>query len=36
VDIKEMESKGVDWINVTEDRYQGQAVVNMVINFQLP
>jgi hypothetical protein len=28
--------QGVDWIHLVQDRDQMRAVVNMVINFQVP
>ena len=28
--------EGIDWINLTQDRYRWQASVNMVMNLQVP
>jgi hypothetical protein len=35
-DLREIWWEGVDWIHLTQDRDQWQALVNMVMNFQVP
>jgi hypothetical protein len=34
--MKEMGCKGVDWMDLAEDRYKCWAVVNAVMNLQVP
>jgi len=34
--IREIGWEGVDWMPLAQDRDQWQAVVNMVMNFQVP
>jgi hypothetical protein len=36
MDVREIGWKGVDWIHLTEDRDQLQAVVNTVMNLRVP
>jgi hypothetical protein len=36
MDIKEIRCKGADWIQVAQDRLQWRAVVNMIMNVQVP
>jgi hypothetical protein len=36
MDIREIRWKGVDWMHFTEDRDQWPALVNMVMNLQVP
>jgi len=36
MDLREIGWKGVDQIHLTWDRDQWQALVNMVMNFQVP
>jgi hypothetical protein len=36
MDLREIELDGIDWIGVAEDRDQWKALVNMVINVQVP
>jgi hypothetical protein len=31
---KEMEWEGFDWVNLSQDRYRWQAVVNALMNLQ--
>jgi len=33
---KEMGWEGFDWVNLSQDRYSWQAVVNTVMNLQFP
>jgi hypothetical protein len=33
---KEMGWEGFDWVNLSQDRYRSQAVVNTVMNLQFP
>jgi hypothetical protein len=35
MDIKEIEWDGVDWMLLTQDRDQWQALVNMVMNLKV-
>ena len=35
MDLKEMEWKGMDWINVAQDRDECRSVVNITENFQV-
>jgi len=34
--LKEVGCEGVDWILLAQDRVQWQALLNMVVNFQVP
>jgi hypothetical protein len=36
IDSKKIGWEGVDWIHLPQDREQWQAVVNMVMNLQVP
>jgi hypothetical protein len=36
VDHKEVGREGVDWIHLAQDRDQWQAIVNTVMNIQVP
>jgi hypothetical protein len=36
MDLKEILSDGVDWIHLAQDREKWQAVVNAVMNLQVP
>jgi hypothetical protein len=36
MDLREMKWEGVDWICLAQDRYQWQALVNMVMNLWVP
>jgi hypothetical protein len=36
LDLREIGWESVDWIYLTQDRDQYQALVNMVMNFQVP
>jgi hypothetical protein len=36
LDLNERECEGVDWIHLTQDRVQLQALVNMAMNLQVP
>jgi hypothetical protein len=36
MDLKDIEYEGSDWIRVAQDRDQGRAAVNMVMNLQFP
>jgi hypothetical protein len=36
VDLKEIGWEGVDWIHLAQDRDWWRALVNTVINFQIP
>jgi hypothetical protein len=36
IDLREIGWGGMDWINLAQDRYQWRALVNMVMNFQVP
>jgi hypothetical protein len=36
IDLREVGWESVDWIHLTEDRDLWQALVNMVVNLQLP
>jgi hypothetical protein len=36
MDLKEIRWEGVDWIHLAQDRDQWQAVVNMVMNLEVP
>jgi len=35
MDLREIGWEGVDWLHLAEDRDQWQALVNMVMNFQV-
>jgi hypothetical protein len=36
MDLREIGWDGVDWIDLTEDRNQWRALVNMVMNLHFP
>jgi hypothetical protein len=36
VDLREIELDGVDWIDLAQDRDQWRALVNTVMNLQVP
>jgi hypothetical protein len=36
IDLREIGWDGVDWIDLAQDREQWRAVVNTVVNLQLP
>jgi len=36
MDLREVGWEGVGWIHLVQDRDQWQAVVNMVMNLQVP
>jgi hypothetical protein len=36
IDLRETEWDGVNWINLTQDRYQWRALVSTVTNFWVP
>jgi hypothetical protein len=36
MDLLELGVNVVDWIGVAQDRYRWRAVVNVVMNFQVP
>jgi hypothetical protein len=36
IDLREIEWDGVDWIDLTQDRDQWRALVNMVMKLQVP
>jgi hypothetical protein len=36
MDLRDLEWVGMDWIDLTEDRDQWRAFVNMVINLRVP
>jgi hypothetical protein len=36
MDIREIGWEGVDWIHLAQDRDQSRAVVNTVMNLQVP
>jgi len=36
LDLREIGGEGVDWIHLAQDRDQWAAVVNMVMNLQVP
>jgi hypothetical protein len=36
MDLTEIRYEGVDWIHMAEDRDQWWALVNVVMNFQVP
>jgi hypothetical protein len=36
MDLQEMECEGMDWIDVAQDRDRWQALVNAVMNLQVP
>jgi hypothetical protein len=35
-DLRKIEWNGRDWINLAQDRNQWRALVNMVLNLQVP
>jgi hypothetical protein len=36
IDLREIGWDGMDWINLVQDRDQWRALVNMVMNLQVP
>jgi hypothetical protein len=36
IDLRDTGWDGMDWIDVAQDRYQWRALVNTVINLQVP
>jgi hypothetical protein len=36
MDLVEIGWGGLDWIGLTQDRYRWRAVVNVIMNFQVP
>jgi hypothetical protein len=36
MDLREIGRDGMDWIDVAQDRDQWRAIVNTVMNFQVP
>jgi hypothetical protein len=36
MDFREIGWGGMDWIDLTQDRYQWRALVNMVMNLRIP
>jgi hypothetical protein len=36
MDLREIGWGGMDWIHLAQDRDQGKALVNMVMNLQVP
>jgi hypothetical protein len=36
MDLREIVWKGVDWINLAQDKDKWQALVNTVMNFRIP
>jgi hypothetical protein len=36
MDFREIEWDGMDWIGLTQDRYQWRALVNTVMNLRVP
>jgi hypothetical protein len=36
MDLREIGWGGMDWINLAEDRHQGRALVNTVMNLLVP
>jgi hypothetical protein len=36
MDLREIGWEGVDWMHLAQDRYQWRAVVNTVMNIQVP
>jgi hypothetical protein len=36
MDVREIGWDGVDWIDLAQDRDQSRALVNMVMNLQVP
>jgi len=36
MDLREIGFKGMDWIHLTQDRNQWRAVMNTVMNLQVP
>jgi hypothetical protein len=36
MDLQEVEREGVDWIELAQDRYRCQSLVNAVMNLRVP
>jgi hypothetical protein len=36
INLREMRWDGVDWMDMAQDRYQWRALVNTVLNLQVP
>ena len=36
MDLQEVGREGVDWIDMAQDRYRWQALVNSVMNLRVP
>jgi hypothetical protein len=36
MDLREIGWDGMDWIDLAQDRYKGRALVNTVMNLQVP
>jgi hypothetical protein len=36
MDVKEMGCEGVDWFQLTQDRFQWRAAVNRAMNLRVP
>jgi hypothetical protein len=36
IDLREIGWDGMDWIDLSEDRYQWRALVNTVMNLRVP
>jgi hypothetical protein len=36
MDLLEIELGGVDWMDLAQDRYRWRALVNVVMNLQVP
>jgi hypothetical protein len=36
MDLQELGCSGMDWIELAQDRDKGQALVNVVMNLQVP
>jgi len=36
MDLREVEWEGMDWIDLVQDRYRWQGLVNVVMNIRIP